>query len=544
MTWLSAALLLLLAGDTQAKPSRVVQPPDERHATINTAYNFQSINAVTFATNNMASSSDFYQKLGFNCTYGGPAASFSTFGSAGGPGGGDNSFHINVFLSKDYRPPASGHWNGWGRAIFYVDNVDAAYQHALSQSLRPEAAPANASWGERYFQILDPMGHEISFAKPLARTDEAQRGVMHGGIPSATDASSANVSETMCAFQASGVPCSAPDWPCLTLASKTPLPVIGHSQVLLRVMGSSVNPLDVKLVQPSCKLFPPGVPFHCSNGTLGFEGTGVVAVVGTSAACAHFNVGSEVWGFFGAAYAEFAVAECRTLGLKPRLLKFVDAGTIPVVGATSLQSLRMAGAPWTEASNLTLAITSGQGGTGFLAVQLAKVLGAKRVITAASGPGLQMVRSLGADVVVDYRSQELFDALPDDSVDIVYDNFGKPGTADRAMRTIRNGGLFLLLTGELNGDLSKHPKAGVRQARFNQMNSSDDQAGIDALARLFDAGALKPYTFHSYNLADVPKAFTKLLAGGVFGKIAITPGGSGCDHGLQSPSQQDASFYV
>lgn len=130
---------------------------------------FESINAVTLATNDMEASYSFYSKLSLSCTYGGPSAEFTTFGSKGGPAGGDNSFHINVFMSTAYKRPAGGTWNGWGRAIFYVDDVDEVYQHVLQQGLKPEAAPANASWGERYFQILDPMGHELTIAKPLTK---------------------------------------------------------------------------------------------------------------------------------------------------------------------------------------------------------------------------------------------------------------------------------------------------------------------------------------------------------------------------------------
>jgi NADPH:quinone reductase-like Zn-dependent oxidoreductase len=68
-------------------------------------------------------------------------------------------------------------------------------------------------------------------------------------------------------------------------------------------------------------------------------------------------------------------------------------------------------------ANLTIAITSGQGGTGFMGIQLAKALGAKHVVTAASGSGIAMVKALGADQVFDYTKVELFDALPDNSVD-------------------------------------------------------------------------------------------------------------------------------
>ena len=132
---------------------------------------FRSINAVTFATANMSASVLFYQEgLGLTLTYGGQDANFSTLGTNTTA----NVFHVNLFaVSWEALPPQNNPlygragWNGWGRAIFYVADVDALYEQVLRQSLKPEAPPRNASWGERYFQILDPMGHELSFAKPL-----------------------------------------------------------------------------------------------------------------------------------------------------------------------------------------------------------------------------------------------------------------------------------------------------------------------------------------------------------------------------------------
>merc|ERR1711959_567825 len=104
--------------------------------------------------------------------------------------------------------------------------------------------------------------------------------------------------------------------------------------------------------------------------------------------------------------------------------------------------------------NLSVVVTSGQGGTGFMAVPLAKALGATRVITAASGSGIDFVKSLGADVVIDYHKQKLSDALPTDSVDIVFDNFGAKGTADEMMHAIRSGGAFVVLPGGNRGKIS------------------------------------------------------------------------------------------
>merc|ERR1712048_968047 len=117
---------------------------------------------------------------------------------------------------------------------------------------------------------------------------------------------------------------------------------------------------NVDLVEPLCKAFG-----HCSSGTIGSDGAGVVVDVN---ACEGFNVGDEVWmlGGIGAdfgdyenLYADYAVIQCEVVGLKPKVLSHVDAGTIPLVGTASLRCLEAAG----SLTNLTVVITSGQGGT-------------------------------------------------------------------------------------------------------------------------------------------------------------------------------------
>jgi catechol 2,3-dioxygenase-like lactoylglutathione lyase family enzyme len=112
----------------------------------------QHISAVTLASRDMASSVDFYRRLGFELVYGGDEASFSTF-KAG-------EAFVNLIASRGYEPK----W--WGRAIFRVDDVDAIYRILHAQALAVEP-PRNAPWGERFFHIIDPDGHEISFAELL-----------------------------------------------------------------------------------------------------------------------------------------------------------------------------------------------------------------------------------------------------------------------------------------------------------------------------------------------------------------------------------------
>jgi catechol 2,3-dioxygenase-like lactoylglutathione lyase family enzyme len=116
----------------------------------------EAISAVTLATHDMARALRFYRALGFALRYGGESAAFSSF-SAG-------NACLNLIAEGDEKA-----WSWWGRVIFYVSDVDALHRRALAHGLSPDAAPQDATWGERYFHISDPDGHELSFAQPLAR---------------------------------------------------------------------------------------------------------------------------------------------------------------------------------------------------------------------------------------------------------------------------------------------------------------------------------------------------------------------------------------
>ena len=115
-----------------------------------------TISAITLATHDMARALAFYQALGFALRYGGPTASFSSLDAG------------NACLNLISEDTDGRTWSWWGRVIFHVADVDAFHRQALAHGLRPDAAPADATWGERYFHITDPDGHELSFATPLA----------------------------------------------------------------------------------------------------------------------------------------------------------------------------------------------------------------------------------------------------------------------------------------------------------------------------------------------------------------------------------------
>ena len=113
-----------------------------------------SISAVTLATHDMSRSVRFYAALGFELRYGGEQASFT-------------SFHVGTSYLNVIAAPAERRWTWWGRVIFHVDDVDALYKRAFDHGFIAASAPEDASWGERYFHITDPDGHELSFAKPI-----------------------------------------------------------------------------------------------------------------------------------------------------------------------------------------------------------------------------------------------------------------------------------------------------------------------------------------------------------------------------------------
>ena len=114
----------------------------------------ENISAVTLATHNMGRAVEFYLMLGFQLLYGGKAAAFSSFRAGGN------------FLNLIAQPPER-QWCWWGRLIFHVSDVDALYSRLVAAGCPPYTAPRNAEWGERFFHLTDPDGHELSFARPL-----------------------------------------------------------------------------------------------------------------------------------------------------------------------------------------------------------------------------------------------------------------------------------------------------------------------------------------------------------------------------------------
>jgi catechol 2,3-dioxygenase-like lactoylglutathione lyase family enzyme len=129
----------------------------------------ESISAVTLLTTDMGRAVHFYRTLGFRLLYGGEGAAFTSFQAGTG--------YLNLQFDRVGSRPRPL----WGRVVFWVADVDAIYRRARAATFDVQTEPADASWGERYFHVRDPDGHELSFARPLPSREPAQHPGPEGG---------------------------------------------------------------------------------------------------------------------------------------------------------------------------------------------------------------------------------------------------------------------------------------------------------------------------------------------------------------------------
>lgn len=135
------------------RPASRSRLPDRRTSPVT------ALSAVTLATHDMARAVAFYEAMGFARLHGGPGADFTSFAAG--------ASYLNLIAVAADMPLG---W--WGRAIFHVEDVDAMHARALAAGFAPEAGPRDAPWGERYFHLVDPDGHELSFAKPITEKED------------------------------------------------------------------------------------------------------------------------------------------------------------------------------------------------------------------------------------------------------------------------------------------------------------------------------------------------------------------------------------
>ncbi|MEV6881408.1 NADP-dependent oxidoreductase [Streptomyces sp. NPDC051135] len=283
-------------------------------------------------------------------------------------------------------------------------------------------------------------------------------------------------------------------------------PEPGLNEVLVRVHAAGVNPVDWKTRASGALIGWDAVP------AVGWDVSGTVEAVGPGVGL--FRPGDEVFGMprfprQAGAYAEYVVAPARHLARKPAALTHTEAAALPLAGLTAWQAL-------VDTADVRpgerVLVHAAAGGVGHLAVQIAKARGAY-VIGTAGAAKHALVRELGADETIDYRSVRFEDAVSD--VDVVLDGIGG-GTAERSISVLRDGGRLITLPGP--DDVPAAPD-GVRAT---WMLVEPDHHGLREIAALVERGAVRPVVETVLPLAEAAKAHEIGEQGRTTGKIVLT----------------------
>lgn len=293
----------------------------------------------------------------------------------------------------------------------------------------------------------------------------------------------------------------------LKLDEAVAVPAVGEDQVLVKVAAAALNPVDFKRRAGKFKATDSPLPT-----VPGYDVAGVVVKVGSQVK--NLKVGDEVYGDinekalegpkqFGS-LAEYTAVEEKLLALKPKNLDFAQAAGLPLAIETANEGLERAG----FSAGKSILVLGGAGGVGSFVIQLAKqVYGASKVAATASTPKLELLKSLGADVAIDY-TKENFEDLPE-KYDVVFDAVGQ---GEKAVKVVKEGGSVVVLTG------------GVSPPGFRFVVTSDGSV-LEKLNPYLEAGKVKavvdpkgPFPF-----SQVVEAFSYLETGRAIGKVVISP---------------------
>jgi alcohol dehydrogenase len=314
-------------------------------------------------------------------------------------------------------------------------------------------------------------------------------------------------------------------------AADVPTPELRDDEVLVQVHAAGVNQLDSKIRDGEFKLI---LPYRLPL-ILGHDVAGVVVEVGPRVR--QFKAGDEIYAraddFRIGTLAEFVPVKEASLALKPRGLSMEEAASIPLVGLTAWQAL-------VEKAGLKkgqkVFIQAGSGGVGTFAIQLAKHLGAT-IATTTSTTNLALVKSLGADIVIDYKSQDFEEVLRDYDV-VLNSQDGK--TLDKSLRVLQRGGKLISISGPPDPDFGEDIAApglvklvmralssGIRRrakARgvsyaFLFMKANGSQ--LRAITRLIEAGAIRPVLDCVFPFEATNEAMSYVGAGRAKGKVVV-----------------------
>lgn len=307
---------------------------------------------------------------------------------------------------------------------------------------------------------------------------------------------------------------------------EVPVPEVGAREVLVEVQAAGVDrgtwhlltgkPYLMRLMGFGLRAPKQRVP--------GLDLAGTVVAVGSDVT--RFSVGDEVFGIGRGSFAHHAVAEEDKLAPKPPSLTFEQAAAVPVSGLTAIQGLQAGGI---EAGQKVL-VVGASGGVGTFAVQVAKASGAE-VTGVCSTPKVELVRSLGADHVLDHTRDDFADGTR--RYDLILD-VGGNSSLPRLRRALEPKGTLVIVGGEsrgvITGGFGRQLRATALSPfvsqRLTMLISKERHDELHELSELVEAGEVTPSIDSVLPLAEVPDALRRLEAGAVRGKLVIAVAGS------------------
>ena len=310
-----------------------------------------------------------------------------------------------------------------------------------------------------------------------------------------------------------------------------PQPTVGDNDVLVHVHAAGVNLLDAKIASGEFKLF---LPYHFPL-ILGNDVAGVVVQVGSRVR--GFKPGDEVYARPDkdriGTFAEFIAMNERDVAIKPAVLSMEEAASIPLVGLTAWQAL-------VENANLQpgqkVFIQAGTGGVGTFAIQLAKHLGAT-VATTASSANFELVKSLGADVMIDYKKEDFEKMLH--GYDVVLHSQDS-ATLDKSLRVLKPGGTLISISGPPDPAFAKdlglpwYVKGIIRLLSFGARRKAKrlkvtfaflfmraDGAQLNQITSLIDRGVIRPVMDRVFPFDETKDALDYVEGGRAKGKVVV-----------------------
>jgi NADPH:quinone reductase-like Zn-dependent oxidoreductase len=303
-------------------------------------------------------------------------------------------------------------------------------------------------------------------------------------------------------------------------------PVPNDDQILVKVRAASVNPYDWHFVEGTPKIMRAmGVGLRKPKDTrLGVDFAGTVEAVGKNVT--QFKPGDDVFGGKGGAFAEYVCRRAEgAVALKPTNITFEQAACVNIAGITALQGLRDKGKVQPGQKVL---INGASGGVGTFAVQIAKSFGAD-VTGVCSTKNVDLVRSLGADHVIDYTKEDF--TKGEQRYDLILDNVTNHSLLG-CRRVLTPKGIYVMIGGGgpneqgLIGPLVNPIKAMLLSPFVSQkmgmMMADANQKDLTVLGDMMQSGKIKPVIDRTYKLSEVPDAIRYLEAGHARGKVVIT----------------------